>query len=382
MKPETDLTVQIAAQPQGHRRRDSRGSRPDPARRLPRQARRDQAQRHDREPKDDKTACTPAESPPRHDPVHQEAPPETHRRHRRLGREGDRRGLQDPGLRRGDRVRGRRVARPQPAAVRRGRPAVRPPAQDHGQRAGSEYEKLVSLAQLKVHSTATVTLAIKNIAMSYPAAGYYGYPRVSQERHPHNILDGQAGVSRRHAHAVPDRPGDRLGQPAMIGKGPIGGKAVETGLVIAGRNPVSVDSVGAYLLGFETLGVQHIRQAEQMGLGHNVHAHRAGGRREQAREGRGHEGGRRGEGLPEGGVRRDSSDRRGPDLTVCQPTIGPGRMAGAFGTHPRTPAQPERRPRRCRPPAPTAALPDAHRRRRRRGASLDLARSPSPAATT
>jgi hypothetical protein len=29
------------------------------------------------------------------------------------------------------------------------------------------YDKLVSLAQLKVHSTATVTLAIKNMAMSY-----------------------------------------------------------------------------------------------------------------------------------------------------------------------------------------------------------------------
>src|SRR6516165_7013923 len=34
------------------------------------------------------------------------------------------------------------------------------------------YEKLVSLAQLKVHSTATVTLAIKNVGMSYPAAEF------------------------------------------------------------------------------------------------------------------------------------------------------------------------------------------------------------------
>ena len=42
------------------------------------------------------------------------------------------------------------------------------------------YEKLVSLAQLKVHSTATVTLAIKNVAMSYPAADFYGHPRVSR----------------------------------------------------------------------------------------------------------------------------------------------------------------------------------------------------------
>jgi uncharacterized protein (DUF362 family) len=57
------------------------------------------------------------------------------------------------------------------------------------------------------------------------------------------------------------------GHPAMIGKGPVGGKAVETGLVIVGRNPVSVDSVAAHLLGFETLAVQHIRQAAEFGLG-------------------------------------------------------------------------------------------------------------------
>jgi uncharacterized protein (DUF362 family) len=58
-----------------------------------------------------------------------------------------------------------------------------------------------------------------------------------------------------------------VGHPAMIGTGPIGGKAVETGLVIAGRSPVSVDTVDAFLLGFETLGVQHLHQAVQLGLG-------------------------------------------------------------------------------------------------------------------
>ena len=57
------------------------------------------------------------------------------------------------------------------------------------------------------------------------------------------------------------------GHPAMIGTGPVGGKAVETGLVIAGRNPVSVDSVAAHLLGFETLAIQHFRQAAEFGLG-------------------------------------------------------------------------------------------------------------------
>ena len=39
-----------------------------------------------------------------------------------------------------------------------------------------EYETLIALNQLKLHETATVTLALKNIAMSFPAADYYGHP--------------------------------------------------------------------------------------------------------------------------------------------------------------------------------------------------------------
>jgi uncharacterized protein (DUF362 family) len=130
-----------------------------------------------------------------------------------------------------------------------------------------EYEKLVSLAQLKVHSTATVTLSIKNIAMSFPAAGFYGSPRVEQALHPHNILVDKQAFLVGMLMRFPIDLAIVTGHPAMIGRGPVGGKAVETGLVIAGRNPVSVDSVGAHILGFETLAVQHIRQAAELGLG-------------------------------------------------------------------------------------------------------------------
>ena len=130
-----------------------------------------------------------------------------------------------------------------------------------------EYEKLVSLAQLKVHRTATVTLSIKNIAMSYPAADYYGHSRVQQKLHPHNILADKQAFLVGMLMRFPIDLGIDVGHPAMIGTGPIGGKAVETGLVIAGRDVVAVDSVGARLLGFQTLGVQHIHQAYRLGLG-------------------------------------------------------------------------------------------------------------------
>src|SRR5205823_121764 len=51
-----------------------------------------------------------------------------------------------------------------------------------------EYETLVSLAQLKLHETATVTLSLKNIAMSFPAADYYGHPR-AEKRHANHFFE-------------------------------------------------------------------------------------------------------------------------------------------------------------------------------------------------
>jgi uncharacterized protein (DUF362 family) len=51
-----------------------------------------------------------------------------------------------------------------------------------------EYETLIALNQLKLHETATVRLALKNIAMSYPAADYYGHPR-STRKHENRFFD-------------------------------------------------------------------------------------------------------------------------------------------------------------------------------------------------
>ena len=83
-----------------------------------------------------------------------------------------------------------------------------------------EYEKLVSLAQLKVHRTATVTLSIKNIAMSFPAADFYGHPRVSQKLHPHNILKDKQAFLVGMLMRFPIDLAIVVGHPAMIGTGP------------------------------------------------------------------------------------------------------------------------------------------------------------------
>jgi uncharacterized protein (DUF362 family) len=53
----------------------------------------------------------------------------------------------------------------------------------------------------------------------------------------------------------------------MIGTGPLGGHAVETGLVIASTDPVAADVVAARLLGFRPQAVRHLWEAGRLGLG-------------------------------------------------------------------------------------------------------------------
>lgn len=127
-----------------------------------------------------------------------------------------------------------------------------------------DYDSVISLAQHKVHDIAGVTLAMKNIAMSFPAGDYYGHPR-SKRLHAHRFFEDMhgfiAGMCQRF------RPGLSViaGHPAMTGTGPIGGHTFESGLVVASKDFVAADSVGAFILGCEK--VSHILQAESLGLG-------------------------------------------------------------------------------------------------------------------
>ncbi|HJQ80897.1 MAG TPA: DUF362 domain-containing protein, partial [Lacipirellulaceae bacterium] len=93
-----------------------------------------------------------------------------------------------------------------------------------------QYETLVSVANLKLHATATVTLTLKNIAMSYPAADYYGHPRHKQV-HAHQFFDDMHSFIAAMARRFPIKLGIIVGHPAMIGTGPLAGHAFETGLV-------------------------------------------------------------------------------------------------------------------------------------------------------
>lgn len=128
------------------------------------------------------------------------------------------------------------------------------------------YETLVSLAQIKVHETATVTLALKNIAMSYPAAGYYGRPRSSHHHHSAFFDDLHSFIASM-AKRFPISLAILAGHPVMVGHGPIGGHVAETGMIVASTDPLAADVVGARLLGFTTQAVRHLWEAERLGVG-------------------------------------------------------------------------------------------------------------------
>lgn len=129
-----------------------------------------------------------------------------------------------------------------------------------------EYETLIAVNQLKVHQTATITLGLKNIAMSFPAADYYGHPRAKQD-HPHEFFQDMSSFIAAMAKRFPIQLSITVGHPAMIGHGPLDGIPVETGLVIASTDPLAADAAGARLLGFNVEAVHHLWEAARLGLG-------------------------------------------------------------------------------------------------------------------
>jgi uncharacterized protein (DUF362 family) len=124
----------------------------------------------------------------------------------------------------------------------------------------------VAVNQLKLHETATVTMALKNIAMSYPAADYYGHPR-KEKVHEHQFFEDMHSFIAAMAKQFPIDLAVTVGHPAMIATGPLGGHAVETGLAIASTDALAADVVGAKLLGFGVQAVRHLWEASRLGIG-------------------------------------------------------------------------------------------------------------------
>ena len=128
------------------------------------------------------------------------------------------------------------------------------------------YETLIVVSQLKMHAIATVTLALKNIAMSFPAADYYGHPRARQRERHHFMEDMHSFIAAMH-HRFPAQLAITVGHPAMVATGPIGGYTAETGLVLASPDDLAADVVGAQILGLSVQAVRHLWEASRLGPG-------------------------------------------------------------------------------------------------------------------
>lgn len=126
----------------------------------------------------------------------------------------------------------------------------------------NEMTVLISFTQLKYHEEATVSAAIKNIAMGWPPAEEHGFPKKQTgiHRELHSFISAMA-------EQIPIDLSIISASPAMIGTGPSKGISRHTGLVIAGCDPVATDTVAARLLGFKPQGVRYLFECSNKNIG-------------------------------------------------------------------------------------------------------------------
>jgi len=127
---------------------------------------------------------------------------------------------------------------------------------------------LISVPVLKNHYVAGVTLGMKNLIGLLPNDLYHNpgnvYGKHSLSHEPvsldQHIVD--INLARRPDFVVVD------GQRGMT-DGPIGSQIIEPpiGLILAGRDPVAVDTVGTLVMGYDPRAIPYLGFAAQSGLG-------------------------------------------------------------------------------------------------------------------
>ena len=117
----------------------------------------------------------------------------------------------------------------------------------------TETDFLISYTQIKHHEEATVSLGIKNVALSCPPAELHGFPKADLGIHEylHEFITEMGKL-------MPIDLTILSADQAMVGTGPSKGKAVDADLIAIGTDPLATDIVGARLLGFRQQAVQYL----------------------------------------------------------------------------------------------------------------------------
>ena len=118
-----------------------------------------------------------------------------------------------------------------------------------------EADYFVNLPKIKTEGHVSVTLSIKNL---------FGLLQRKKKSSLHGklneILPYLVGTIKHNLILVD-------GLTCMEGNGPLIGTPKPLGIVVAGVNPVSVDSVCSNIMGFDPSSIHHINRAYEMGLG-------------------------------------------------------------------------------------------------------------------
>ncbi|WNM61936.1 DUF362 domain-containing protein [Candidatus Nitrospira neomarina] len=119
-----------------------------------------------------------------------------------------------------------------------------------------EVDWVVSLAKMKTHHWAGVTLSMKNFFGVMPG-NYYGWPKnvLHHAGIPQSILDINATL--KPHFAIVD------GIIGMEGDGPIMGTPVQSGVLVMGRNLPAVDATCCRIMGINPDKIEYLRKADQ-----------------------------------------------------------------------------------------------------------------------
>lgn len=125
-----------------------------------------------------------------------------------------------------------------------------------------EMDVHISFTPIKMHKEATVSLGIKNMALSWPPAEIHGIPKKKLGIHEdlHNFIAAMG-------EAVPIDITILSGMSGMIWTGPSDGKPVSSNLIVAGTDPVATDAVAARMMGLLPQAVHYLFELHRRGLG-------------------------------------------------------------------------------------------------------------------
>ncbi|MDD2716327.1 MAG: DUF362 domain-containing protein [Candidatus Wallbacteria bacterium] len=124
-----------------------------------------------------------------------------------------------------------------------------------------EIDILVSVPKMKTHVETMITGAVKNLMGLIPGTGKLDLHRMG----PNSRALGEAVADLLLAVKPHFSVMDAVW--AMEGNGPNQGTKREVGLILASLDPISLDSVAAWVMGFKSMQVGFLKSAHSRGLG-------------------------------------------------------------------------------------------------------------------